>query len=237
MDCGMKCVRMLLFVFNFLFWAMGVLLLVIGVMGRTSSSNWKEMIQDTFVLNAANIIIAAGVIVGLIGFLGCCGALKKSKCMLYSFAVTIGLIFCLEIGGGIYAYTKKDQLEKDFNEGLDAVQKEYGKGNAEFDKAIDWIQQNVECCGTTNSESWQRSDWYKNNTKTIVPESCCVKQKAGCNKESDLKIFKKGCAEKGKDYVKSQIVKIAGAAIGIAVVQLLGIVFACCLSRAIDKEA
>jgi len=153
--------------------------------------------------------------------------------------VAIGLIFCLEIGGGIYAYTKKDQLEKDFNAGLDSVQKEYGKKDGEeFDKAIDWFQQNVECCGTDKPGSWEDSDWYNNSDKKAkYPESCCVKQKAGCNKGNNVEIFKKGCAEKGKDYVKSQIFKIGGAAIGIAIVQLLGIVFACCLSRAIDKEA
>merc|ERR1712179_509746 len=98
-------------------------------------------------------------------------------------------------------------------------------GNTEFDKAIDWIQQNVECCGTSTPDSWAKSDWIKDQSAKY-PESCCIKQKAGCNKGKDVKIFEKGCAEKGKDYVKSQIVKIAGAAIGIAVVQLLGIVFA-----------
>jgi len=242
----MKFVRMLLFVFNFLFWALGIALLVVGIMSRSSVSNWQQLVNDSLVPNAANILIAAGVLVALIGFLGCCGALKKNRCMLLSFAISIILIFILQLGGGIYAYTKSGKLQKDFKAGVDsAVNNTYGRpeeANKEITKAIDWIQQNVKCCGTMTPASWaetgKESWWYvKVGKKAGVsyPESCCRKEAAGCNKEMK-NIWPKGCIPEGEKFVKNQIFKVGGVLIGIGVIQLLGILFACCLSRAIDRD-
>jgi len=244
----MKCVRMLLFVFNFLFWALGIALLVVGIMSRSSVSNWQQLVDDSLVPNAANILIAAGVLVALIGFLGCCGALKKNRCMLLSFAISIILIFILQLGGGIYAYTKSGKLQKDFKAGVDeAINNTYGntdvEANKEITKAIDWIQQNVKCCGTKTPGSWvgtggNASWWYTNKGKKAgvsYPLSCCKKEADGCNKEMK-NIWPKGCIPEGEKFVKNQIFKVGGVLIGIGVIQLLGILFACCLSRAIDRD-
>jgi len=243
MDCGMKFVRILLFFFNFLFWVLGIALLAVGITSRTSASSWKQLMEESLILNAANILIAAGVIVALIGFLGCCGAWKKNKCMLLSFAICIILIFILQLAGGIYAYTKKDTLQEDLKKGLDQIQDQYGQpstANKEFSKAVDWFQQNVKCCGLDKPESWNDSQWGKSGN-TGVPDSCCKTVEKGCGAK-DIKtlggiIFPKGCIPVGKKYAEDKIFLIGGVLIGIGVVQLLGILFACCLSRAIDQDA
>jgi len=233
MDCGMKCVRLLLFIFNFLFWALGIALLVVGIMSRSAAGSWKQLVEDSLVLNAANVLIASGVIVALIGFLGCCGALKKNKCMLISFAICIVLIFILQLAGGIYAYTKSDSLQKDFARGIDRMMDDYG-GNTtakvQFTKAVDWFQTNVKCCGVNGPKEWTA----KSESKQI-PESCCIKASPGCS--SNIKnVYQKGCMDKGKEFVKKQIFKVGGVLIGIGVIQLLGIIFSCCLCRAIDAD-
>ena len=43
---------------------------------------------DTDVDKAANILIAAGVLVLIIGFIGCCGALKENKWLLLMVGLT-----------------------------------------------------------------------------------------------------------------------------------------------------
>jgi len=57
-------------------------------------------------------IIIVGVIVFVIGFLGCCGAYKENYCMVTTFAVLLGIIFILEIVAGAlgFAYRKKVML-------------------------------------------------------------------------------------------------------------------------------
>merc|ERR1712080_200188 len=196
-----------------------------------------------------NILIASGVIVAVIGFLGCCGALKKNTCMLTSFAICILLIFMLELAGGIYAYTKTKDLQKDIQVGLkEAIVNSYGNSTDAddgFKDAVDWFQINVKCCGSEKPADWKDSYWYKTkgqSKKTPVPESCCKEKKTGCNngKVEDLvkakKIYTTGCVPEGTKYVKTELYKGGGAAIGIGVIQLLGIVFACCLCNTIRKE-
>jgi len=189
-------------------------------------------VADSLVLNAANILIAAGVIVALIGFLGCCGALKKNKCMLLSFAICIVLIFILQLAGGIYAYTKSDALQKDLAMGLDQMWKQYGNTNTtadkEFTEAVDWFQENVKCCGVNGPGDWSKATYVNS-----PPGSCCKTK--GCKPDSKS-VYQQGCLDKGKEYVKSQIFKVGGVLIGIGVIQLLGIIFSCCLSRAIDAD-
>lgn len=248
MDCEMKCVKMLLFVFNFLFWALGIVLLVVGITSRTSAGSWKELMEESLILNAANILIAAGAIVALIGFLGCCGAMKESRCLLLSFAISIILIFILQLAGGIYAYTKKDSIQSELGKGLDLIVNDYGKNSKtaekEFNKAVDWFQQNVKCCGVSEPQSWEnkQSYWVKDLKKTGVPDSCCIKEAKDCGKApvstllSQKKIFPKGCLPTGKQYAKDKIFLVGGVLIGIGVIQLLGILFSCCLSRAIAAD-
>lgn len=83
------------------------------------------------------VIIVVGVITLIVGFLGCCGAIRENHCMvmtvrvlyktsLYTycnsgdlwnvffilqFAVLIGLILVMEIGAGIAAFVMKSSVE------------------------------------------------------------------------------------------------------------------------------
>ena len=41
-----------------------------------------EVSQDSLIKYAAYVLIAIGGFVFIVGFLGCCGAIKESKCML-----------------------------------------------------------------------------------------------------------------------------------------------------------
>lgn len=247
LGCGMNCCRLLLFVFNFVFWLLGMVVLGIGIWSRIEGNEpWDSFIKGNPQLTAANMMIAAGVIVTLIGFLGCCGAIKKSQCMLISYAVLIFLIFALELAAGIYAYTKRDvikaEMEKGFN---DAIKLSYG-GPLEADKvlttAVDEFQKQFNCCGSKAPDDWKQSKWYKDQKTKLhsVPESCCKTPEKDCNKDPNTgKIFTEGCVPQVEKTIKSTLshmAKITAVAIAIAIIQLLGIVFACCLSNAIKDD-
>merc|ERR1712048_665540 len=141
----------------------------------------------------ANILIAAGIFVAIIGFVGCCGAMKQNKVMLIIYFILVLLIFILEIVAGALAYTKKDLMEKHLSENLKKVVDEnYGTANPDtatkaMIKAIDWFQQEVKCCGATGYEEWKTSNWGKSNNGTLAPESCCKVKADKCNaKKEDI---------------------------------------------------
>jgi CD63 antigen len=45
-----------------------------------------------------------------------------------------------------------------------------------------------------------------------------------------------GCYTELKDFVKDKIVVIGGIGLGFAFIQIIGILFACCLGLAVKKE-
>jgi len=242
MGCATNTAKYLFFAFNFIFFVLGIATLGVGIYSRVENDSWSELIDTSSMFSAANLLIAGGVIVAIIGFLGCCGAIKEVRILLIIYSVVVILIFILEIAGGAYAYTKRDEVEEKLTEGLKkAVTKEYGKEDdtaAEgMTKAVDWFQENVKCCGIDNPNEWQTSAWATLNGGTITevkaPDSCCTDISKGCGKDisqySSSAIHQKGCVAAGKTFVKDNLYLVGGVGVGIAVVQLLSIVFAVCL--------
>ena len=62
--------------------------------------------------DAAIFLIIVGVIVFIVAFLGCCGAIKEHYCMVTTFAIFMIVIFILEVAAGALglAYKKKVTL-------------------------------------------------------------------------------------------------------------------------------
>nr|XP_060635549.1 CD9 antigen [Anolis sagrei ordinatus] len=82
---GTKCIKYLLFGFNFVFWLAGTAVLAIGLWLRFDSRT-KDIFDheenDTTFYTGVYILIGAGALIMLVGFLGCCGAIQESQCML-----------------------------------------------------------------------------------------------------------------------------------------------------------
>jgi len=256
MGCGTKCVQFIFFAFNFIFWALGLAVLGVGIYSRVENDSWDELISGDSFFAAANLLIAAGTIVAILGFLGCLGAFKKIKILLGIYCGLVILIFILEIAGGAYAYAKRDQVETQLAKGLEkAVNKNYGvttdTSSKAFTKVIDWFQQEVECCGSKGPSDWQESEWYKaeyndelNKAEVLraknVPDTCCKKKTEDCGvglaSWDDEKIYNKSCIAAGKVYAKDNLYLIGGVGIGIAVVEVLAIIFAIGLIIAFKNE-
>jgi len=246
MGCGTNVARGLFFFFNFIFWILGIVVLGIGIYSRIETDTWKTLINSETIFETANLLIAAGVIVAIIGFLGCCGAIKKWQWMLVVYSVLVLVIFAMEIVAGAYAYAKREKVEQKLTEGIKkAVQTNYGEDGTASDgmtKAIDWFQENVKCCGSNGPNDWKNSEWYlkrQANNTAIVPLTCCKVQSTGCNvppAANNETIYLAGCVEEGRKFAKDNLWLIGGVGVGIAVIELMGIVFALCLCCAFKKE-
>ena len=55
-----KCVRIFFFIFNFLFWLLGLLSIGIGVYSRIQTDAWKELVDSNTIYEASNLLIIAG---------------------------------------------------------------------------------------------------------------------------------------------------------------------------------
>ncbi|XP_075708274.1 CD63 antigen [Rhinoderma darwinii] len=227
-DGGMKCVKYLLFVFNFLFWICGCALIGLGIYVLVQMHN-PQVFKDASSFGAPIVIIVVGVIIFFISFFGCCGAVKENYCMVTTFAVFLVLIFLVEIAAAIAGYVYRDQLKDAFTDTIKDGLSKYNT-TADAKKGIDDLQKEFQCCGINNFTDWQNYDPFKN--KQQVPDSCCKEFAVDCGKNLSG-IYTVGCVPKIETLLRKNIGIVAGVALGIAFFEVLGIVFACCLMKGI----
>lgn len=64
------------------FQAAGIAVMSVGIFARVSANNYEGLMDETGFKSAANILIAAGALVMIIGAIGCCGVMKEKKWLL-----------------------------------------------------------------------------------------------------------------------------------------------------------
>lgn len=237
MEGKMNVVKYLMFFFNALFWLSGLALIIVGAIVKSKYGQYLTF-ADSKYADAAIFLICVGVIVFIIAFLGCCGAIKEHYCMVTTFAVFMVIIFVLEIVAGVLGLVYKTKVtavaDKALKKGLEKYGKEEG-ANVFFD----WLQQEFKCCGIDGQKDWKPKASSNATVAPVgnatvapvasgVPKSCCIKDhtKPNCVKVS-ANLYTAGCKKKFEDFVKAKLVLIGAIALGIAFLQILGIIFAC----------
>ncbi|XP_058620244.1 CD9 antigen isoform X1 [Onychostoma macrolepis] len=144
---GMKCVKYLLFVFNFIFWLMGSLVLAVGLWLRLDPNTVSLLGEggpDTFFIGVY-ILIAAGGLVMLVGFFGCCGAVRESQCLLGLFFACLLVIFGAEVAAGVFGFLNKAEI-------IEEIKKFYDEsaGNNGNNATVQSYHGILNCCGSAS---------------------------------------------------------------------------------------
>ncbi|KAF6339027.1 CD63 molecule [Rhinolophus ferrumequinum] len=224
---GMKCVKILHYVFLLAFCACAVGLIAVGIGAQLILS---QTINQGVMLPV--VIIAVGAFLFLVAIVGFCGACKENYCLMITFVIFLSLIVLVEVAAAIAGYVFRDKVMSEFNKDFRQRMKNYPKQNhtASF---LDRMQENFECCGAANYTDWETIPL---EPKGRVPDSCCVNVTQGCGINFSVKeIHTEGCVEKIGVWLRRNILLVAAAALGIAFVEVLGIVFACCLVKSIQS--
>ncbi|ESP04272.1 hypothetical protein LOTGIDRAFT_204983 [Lottia gigantea] len=225
---GMKCIKLLLFVFNLLFVIAGIGLIGAGSYVQIKLTEYSDILGSQYT-GPGILIIIVGVVIFGIAFFGCCGAIKENYCLVMTFGALLTIIFILEIAGGIAGFVLKNQIESDVITLLKEKEGQYYKNDG-VKASFDALQKDFACCGVDGP-----NDWINGTANNTIPTSCCKDFKQG--QTCDLaKAYPEGCEKKFVDYLKNNIGIIGGIGIGLAFIQVVGICFACCLARAIRKE-
>ncbi|KAM5287884.1 tetraspanin-8 [Ctenodactylus gundi] len=220
------CIKYSMFIFNFLFWICGTVILAIAIWIRVSK-NANEVLNSgpaaSNPLLAVNILIAVASIIMVLGFLGCCGAVKESRCMLLLFFIGLLLILILQVAAGIVGATFKSQSRQILNETLRENAKllsETGENGKEFREALSQFQKQFECCGLVTGAA----DWGSNFNS--IYESCeCSSPLSSCENYKGKSVYKETCIYLIKESIEKNLIIIIGIAFGLAVIETLGLVF------------
>eukprot|EP00493_Phyllostaurus_siculus_P028157 UN28505 len=129
MEGKMSVIKYLMFFFNVLFWLSGLALIIVGALIKSKYGTYLSFANAQYA-DAAIFIIVVGVIVFVVAFMGCCGAIKENYCMITTFATFMVIIFILEVAAGAMslAYKKKvvEMADKALKNGLKKYHKEKG---------------------------------------------------------------------------------------------------------------
>nr|AAG37840.1 Cd81 [Danio rerio] len=156
-----KCIKYMLFFFNFIFWLAGCVILGVSLWLRhdTKTSSLLDLKYEgtesptTFYISVY-ILIAVGAVMMFVGFLGCYGAIQESQCLLGTFFACLVLLFACEVAAGIWGFMNKDKISKEVIGFYDSV---YDKGatyNADNKNpataVLKVFHETLQCCGKGN---------------------------------------------------------------------------------------
>ncbi|NWR43874.1 CD9 protein, partial [Regulus satrapa] len=174
-----------------------------------------ELDSDTQFYTGVYILIGAGALMMLVGFLGCCGASQESQCLLGLFFFFLFVIFALEIAAGIWGFSNKEKITDELKEFyMDTYRKRTQTSARDTLKAFQFT---LNCCGVTGTMEQPYMDTCPAKT---LSESFTTKS----------------CPD-AIDYVfKSKFNVIGAIGLGIAVMMIIGMIFSMILCCAIRRE-
>lgn len=241
--CEITCIKRLLFAFNFIFWLAGAAILGIGIWTEIDPGQFYAFIGSTGYSLPAKLLMAAGGFVMIVGFLGCCGAIKESRLLLGLYFACLLLIFAAEAVAGILGFLYREKIDDEITNRLkDEIRTKYGVTiDATTDQVVDNLQIRLKCCGILNFTDWAGSKWQEKNKLLEVPLSCCKEggNTTTCNSEEGFdpsKINQEGCLEKLKEFVNKHLFILGVVGVAVAGIQLIGMIFACCLFCSIEVD-
>jgi len=234
MNCCDSMLKYIVFLCNFVFFLTGCAVLGIGIYIQLTMKDYYDFLEEKYLGSAIILMIVGGVIL-IVAFFGCCGACTESACMMYTFGSLVALILIVEIGCTVTIWIFKDDVWEAVNnqliEGLEKYGKEDNKGMTD---SWNKLQSQMKCCGVKDYTDWIQVDTF--NTSSSVPDACCKEENVGedCGKgqlNEATHIYTTGCLSLLEAVVKDNLVIVAIVAAGVIVLQLIGVIVACCLGR------
>ncbi|KPP64615.1 CD9 antigen-like [Scleropages formosus] len=216
---GIQCVKYLMFAFNFLFWLAGTAVLAIGLWLRFDSKTkglFEGNESPTVFFTGVYILIAAGALMMVVGFLGCCGAIQESPCMLGLFFFFLLLIFAVEVAAGIWGFSNQDKVVNEIIEFYKQTFQNYKDTKQEaLKETLRLIQYGLNCCGPTGTPF--------DGAKDTCPRKDGLDQ-----------FITTSCPSAIEELFSSKLHIIGGVGIGIGIIMIFGMIFSmmlCCAIR------
>ncbi|KAJ8917823.1 hypothetical protein NQ315_010732, partial [Exocentrus adspersus] len=208
----------------------GAAVLGVGVLLKLKNNDIQNFVPDKYHLELPPILlIIIGSIIFVTAFFGCCGAIKENTCMLTTFAIILLTLLIVQVAIGAYAFLQvgdTQDLRSSVKQVIEKSFKEYNTSKP-MQEEFDFLQTFLQCCGVEDP-----SDWKWDGGK--VPNSCCSSKKDCTTFSQDC--YRKGCTENAYRWFKNGLDLLGILAIAVASIEIIGAIFALCLSSSIKNQ-
>ncbi|XP_042670315.1 tetraspanin-18 isoform X3 [Centrocercus urophasianus] len=218
-DC-LSCMKYLMFLFNFFIFLGGACLLGVGIWVIVDPTGFREIVAaNPLLFTGAYIMLAMGAMLFLLGFLGCCGAIRENKCLL--------LFLTREF------FTKE-------------LKKHYVRNNDTdvFSSTWNSVMITFACCGVNGPEDFDAVPPFPHLLEEAIPEACCQRKlqsregmivnRQACLRGSEKFQNRQGCYTVILNSFETYVYLAGALAIGVLAIELFAMIFAMCLFRGIQ---
>jgi len=232
--------KFFLFALNFVVFALGVAVIVLASLILSHGQEFQTLLSEG-VLTVPIVLLALGIIVMIIGFFGCFGALRESPCLLNSYAAIVLVLLIAQIAVAVYGIVEKDEITALISNNMVKVFNKFGSTEEET-QSLNVAQNTLKCCGVNNY-----TDWYtgvltpegKPANNGDVPYGCCNTNSTSCNQniktltpeEAGQTIYTEGCYTKFVSMVEGETTWLIVGAVLLGLLQLACVVIACGISN------
>ncbi|CAL8352784.1 unnamed protein product [Merluccius merluccius] len=247
---GEGCTRVtkyFLFIFNLIFFLFGAVIMGFGLWLLLDNQSFIAVLQDSsLALKAASyILIGVGAFSMLMGFVGCLGAIYEIRCLLGLYFTCLLLILLAQVAAGALIFFQKDVLNKEMSKIVTKVLDNYGGKNSTTEQAWDFIQRTMECCGWTGHADWNGNMVIVNSSQLLFPCSCQNGSLATGNSSDsgfceaqtpEWPVYDTGCSANVEGWLVTNVGVVLGICLGVAVIELLGMILSICLCKNVRTE-
>uniref|UniRef100_A0A5S6R5D5 Tetraspanin n=1 Tax=Trichuris muris TaxID=70415 RepID=A0A5S6R5D5_TRIMR len=259
LGCGAKVLKYCIFAFNLIFFVAGIVCLGVGIwlivdnmaLDRLANASehiagskaFKEFASKPQAVHDIGIILTAGgTVIFIIAFLGCCGAMKEWRPLLVLYSICLMIILAVEIAAAIYAGVNRTNLEASTKMLMHESVKDYNGTTSSANgvrAAWDSIMNQYECCGIESRRGeFNASAWYRSfRPPEPFPAPCC-KTPVPWSPDTYCRAsqrYKLGCYDALREVIESKMVIVISVGAAVALIQIIGLIFAICLCQAISE--
>lgn len=243
----MKVTKYFLFLFNLLFFILGAVILGFGVWILVDKTSFIAVLQESSasLKTGSYILITVGAVTMVLGFLGCIGAVNEIRCLLGMYFTGLLIILVAQVAAGVLIYMQRETLKTELSGVINELIITYNyedMQNTATEDAWDYVQRNLKCCGWTGAQNWTENLVIANSSRTKYPCSCSVvdnePEHGFCTITTNvtLPVYSNGCMQQVQSWLQDNIGIILGVCVGVAVIELVGMVLSMCLCRNVHSE-
>ncbi|KAI1287715.1 CD63 antigen [Halotydeus destructor] len=234
---GTQALKYALFLFNLLILILSIVVIssagvLLGRFGDYGIGETMETPRASCIL-----LIIVGTVALIISFLGCCGAVKESYQLLYTYGTVLFILFIVEIMSAVAIFAFRNDIKAESIKGFKEKMKNYKWDNNTYN-VIDDIQMNLKCCGAEKVTDWSDIPPYDAKLPIAYPPSCCLPEKTPILSDKCLAphMYTRPCWEAIEETLHQSAKTLANTSIAIAVIQFLAMLASCVLARTYKKE-